>query len=186
MIFEWLRKNGGDTEKTAQWMRNSLHIGGIVECRNLIADAVADINMGDCNRCFASQATMSIIDMIHPITGKTLCFGKTLAETKQEYPDAQEMEVDIFCEWKAERQRTPITWEETTESRYWEMLEVLPPEKMLSGAFLVGEPMDHDAGSGKPRFEAFRQDGEKFYKASRPMTLSEFRDEMQKHKNKAA
>ena len=43
---------------------------------------------------------------------------------------------------------TAITWIETTEERYYEMLGVLPPASQGSmiGAhgFQVGEPMDHN------------------------------------------
>ena len=33
--------------------------------------------------------------------------------------------------------------DEVPEEKYYEMLEVLPPEAMASNAFLVGEPDDH-------------------------------------------
>ncbi len=34
-------------------------------------------------------------------------------------------------------------WEEVTRERYWEMLEILPPERQAGGAFAVGEPLSH-------------------------------------------
>lgn len=37
------------------------------------------------------------------------------------------------------------------EKTYWEMMGVLPPEAMVSNAFLVGEPSDH----GKDRSGLF-------------------------------
>jgi len=72
----------------------------------------------------------------------------------------------------------PITWTETTEDRYNDMLEVLPPAAMIGSAFLVGEPSDHCAATGQPRFEAFRQRGAVYLVASRPMTIRELRDGM--------
>ena len=55
---------------------------------------------------------------------------------------------------------------EVTESKYYEMLEVLPPEAMASNAFLVGEPTDHAkdlSGNFGARFDLYFKDGEKFY-----------------------
>lgn len=123
--------------------------------------------------CFASFERGTVIDVVRG--GKGAYGGKTLEECRVEYPDAAEMTLEAFCVWKAERQRTPITWEPTTEERYWEMLEVLPPAAMYRGGFLVGEPADHDAGSGEPRFEAYCQTGNRFTVSSRPITRREFR-----------
>ena len=136
--------------------------------------------MQDCKDCYASKAGGTIIDVLHPITGLTVCYGKTLAETREEYPDAEKMTVDAFCEWKAEQQHTPIEWNPSTQERYDEMLGCLPPAAWVSGGFLVGEPWDHDAGNGQPRYDGFRQVGEKFYCGSRPMTIAEFRGEVEK------
>ena len=92
------------------------------------------------------------------------------------------MSVDEFCAWKAERQRTPITWAATTEERFMEMLEVLPPADGTHGygAFLVGEAYDHDAGNGQPRYQAYRQRGKEFFAGNRPMTRAEFREEVKR------
>ena len=135
------------------------------------------VTMADCDRCFASRSRQTMIDVLHPVTGRTVCYGKTLEDTRAEYPDAEEMSVDDFCAWKATQQRTPITWSETTEAQFTEMLEVLPPALMITDAFLVGEPYDHDAGNGQPRFQGFRQIGGRHFAGSRPMTRAEFRAE---------
>lgn len=37
----WLEMHGGDTESLARWMRDSLRVGGIKECRAMIAEAVS-------------------------------------------------------------------------------------------------------------------------------------------------
>ena len=137
------------------------------------------LTMADCTQCVASKQNSTAIDVIHPNTGRTLHYGKTLAQCREEYPDAEIMTVDAWCEWKAAQQRTPITWSETTQKRFWEMLEVLPPAAGTPGfrAFLVGEPWDHDAGNGQPRFQAFRKHQGRFEVASRPMTRAEFHAE---------
>lgn len=133
-------------------------------------------------RCFASKAKATIIDVIHPKTGLSVCFGRDLANVRKEYPDAEEMTVEAFCAWKADQQRTPIEWAETTEERYMEMLEVLPPAWGIRGydAFLVGEAMDHDAGNGMPRYQGFRTWGRKRYEANRPLTVQEMKAELDK------
>jgi hypothetical protein len=138
------------------------------------------LSVMDCEECVAVPGE-TMIDVLHPITGRTVCYDKTLEQIRAERPEyagAERMTVEAFCAAKAARQRTPITWDETTEAKFTEMLEVLPPAAMVRGGFLVGEPWDHDAGNGQPRFDAFRQIGDRFEAASRPMTRAEFRAEM--------
>jgi len=146
------------------------------------------MSMTDCERCFASRERGTIIDVLHPTTGLTVCYGRNLANVREEYPDAEEMSVEEFCVWKAERQRTPITWEPSTEERFEEMLCVLPPAAWDHGAggFLVGEPYDHDAGNGQPRYQGFREFGGKYYQSSRPMTRAEFKNELTTGVHRAA
>jgi hypothetical protein len=55
-----------------------------------------------------------------------------------------------------------LSVEEVTEARYYEMLNVLPPERMRGGAFLVGEPFNHNA-AGEPRFDYFYQKDGRYY-----------------------
>lgn len=132
-------------------------------------------NANTWTRCFASPGSSSIIDVVHPVSGLTCCYGKTLADCQKEYPDAIEMTVDEFCRQKGARQDEPIIWTEETEERHWEMLEVLPPTAMIGGGFLVGEPWDHHALNGQPRYEAHIKRGSKYLVASRPMTIKEFK-----------
>lgn len=42
MVREWVAMHRGDVEGLARWMRDSLRIGGIKECRALIAKATAE------------------------------------------------------------------------------------------------------------------------------------------------
>lgn len=134
------------------------------------------LTVQECNVCIASKAEGNMIDLIHPDTGLTVCFSKTLEQVQKEYPDAEVMTVDAFCQWKAEQQHAPIAWNATTEEEYNNMLNCLPPALWLGRAFLMGEPWDHDASNGQPRFAAYRvlNDGT-CQVASRPMTRTEFR-----------
>lgn len=144
----------------------------------------AEYTMQDCKECFAVPESDIMIDVLHPVTGLTVCFGKTLEQVRAERPEyanAERMTVDEFCRQKAARQHTPITWAPTTEDRFLEMLEVLPPAAGASlhyQAFLVGEPWDHDAETGEPRFQGFRMRGDVYEVASRPMTRREFAKEV--------
>lgn len=67
------------------------------------------------------------------------------------------------------------TWKKTTEAKYWEMLECLPPAAHSGFGFLVGEPVDHTS-DGHPRFEAFVEPvyGELF-ESVEPITIAEFK-----------
>lgn len=42
MIREWVRKDRGDTERTARWMRDTLRLGSITQCRAWIVRAMTD------------------------------------------------------------------------------------------------------------------------------------------------
>lgn len=131
--------------------------------------------MTDCETAFAVPGEDSLIDVIRPETGRSWIQDQTLEQIRERYPGAEVVNIEAFCAAKAARQDTPIQWDETTAEHYWEMLEVLPPACMLAGGFLVGEPCDHHAGNGQPRFQAFRKIGEKHFAASRPMTVREFK-----------
>lgn len=65
-------------------------------------------------------------------------------------------------------------WIKVTEARYWEMLEVLPPEAQTGFGFLVGEATDHNA-QGRPRFAAFVEVQGQFFESAEPMTIADFK-----------
>jgi len=65
----------------------------------------------------------------------------------------------------------PQEWIPTTEAMYWQMLEVLPPRKMLGQNFLVGEANDHNS-DGEAVYAAFTKFGDT-YKAKH-LTFAEF------------
>jgi len=65
--------------------------------------------------------------------------------------NAQPVEWDQL--WEAMR-LTQHSWIPTTENMYYEMLEVLPPEAMGNGGFLVGEPNHHN-NDNEPVYACF-------------------------------
>lgn len=65
----------------------------------------------------------------------------------------------------------PEAWIPTTEAMYWEMLEVLPPRKMLGRNFLVGEPLRTNE-QGEMVYRCFTK-FKNTYKA-RNLTLAQF------------
>ena len=128
---------------------------------------------------FSTADGQTCIDTIRP-DGLSHCYGRDLADIQREYPGAFVTSIEAFCERKAAMQDTPIEWSETTEEKWWEMLEVLPPAAYNGKDFLVGEPCDHHAGSGQPRYEGYRNCGGKFWVSNRPMTRAEFSAELGK------
>ena len=135
-------------------------------------EAIA-IHTLDFTHAFAVPGSSSIIDVIHPNTQRSVCYDQTLEQMRGRYPEAQIVALD---DWQAERaaaQDSPLTWIETTAEQYDEMLNVLPPAFWRGGLFLVGEPWDHHALTGAPRFAAYRQTGAGYFTSSRPMTRHE-------------
>src|SRR3990167_3936197 len=132
------------------------------------------MNFRDAIEAFAVPGEDSLIDLISPETGRSEVYGETLDQIRARYPGAEVVNVTAWLAAKAERQHTPVQWRPCSEARYHDMLNVLPPAWHERGGFLVGEPWDHDAGNGQPRFAAFRRRGGSFYESDRPMTRAEF------------
>lgn len=129
----------------------------------------------DAKQAFAVPGEDSIIDCINPETGKSWIKGETLEQIRLRYdPLAEIVNIDEFCAQKGMRQDSAIKWVEISEDHYWAMLEVLPPAAQKAGGFLVGEPTDHHAVTGAPRFSAFIKRGGKHFESSRPLTRKEF------------
>ena len=82
------------------------------------------------------------------------------------------------------------TWNKTTQEKYWEMLEVLPPAVMTGLGFLVGEPLTHGTcpvtGKFGALYEAFAQVGKEFFVANEAMTVAGFKSITAKDVQKAA
>jgi len=139
-----------------------------------------EITSRDCTHCFAVPGGNSMIDLVHPITGKTVIYGKTLEDCRQEkgYENAELILVEDFCKAKADKQDAPVTWNETTEDKYHEMLNILPPACWTGDYFLVGEPWDHHAVTGRARYAAFgwNRETDRYVESSRPMTIKELKE----------
>lgn len=137
--------------------------------------------MAECPEAFAVPGAQSLIDMINPHTGKSCCNNETLVEIRQRYPTAQVVKMDDWIDNKARMQDQPVTWELVTEEEFDEMLNCLPPATGGGGrGFLVGEPYDHHAKTGKPRYQAYIRTDSHFVKSSRPMTVMEFQTAINK------
>ena len=71
-----------------------------------------------------------------------------------------------------------MTYHETTEERFWNMLGALPPRAYHAGGFLVGEPVSARlcdiTGEGAPTFEAYFEIDGRYYQADKPVTVREF------------
>lgn len=145
--------------------------------RGLTATKNNNMNITDETHCFAVPGEDTIIDM----AGKdnlSFYYGLTLEamREREKNPNIQLMLYDDFTKAKAARQDVPVTWDEITEERYMEWLDCLPPAFQGLGGFLVGEPYDHHATNGRPRFQACWEYHKKFYASSRPMTITEFKE----------
>jgi len=132
----------------------------------------------DYTEVYAVPGQNSIIDTINPDTGLTSVYGRTEADVLEREPGAVRMTWEAWQAAAVARQQTPIRWEITTERKYQEMLEVLPPAYWSGGAFLVGEPWDHCMATGRPRFAAYVERSGRYYTANRPVTMTELKAEM--------
>lgn len=132
---------------------------------------------------YAVPGERSIIDWINPVDGLSFVCHETEEEIRRRYPNAQRMSWETWQAEVSKQQRTPITWHHTTQHEYQRMLEVLPPALWIGGAFLVGEPDDHDVQTGQPRFAAYWRRGScpeyaQYYRASRALTGRELREQI--------
>lgn len=127
---------------------------------------------------FVSADAGTLIDIINPATHQGVYGNLTLEQIQTEYPGATVQAITDFCAAKGARQDgEPKLWTEITEDRYNEMLNVLPPAAYgSSGSFMVGEPTDHHAATGRPRFSCFKAEYGKFYALNRPVTFREFKE----------
>jgi len=83
------------------------------------------LTMTDCKQAFAVPGSDSIVDLVHPVTGRSVHYGNTLEEIRAPILAPSWSSFDAWLQSKAERQHSPIEWTETTEEKYFEMLEVL-------------------------------------------------------------
>lgn len=114
-----------------------------------------------------------MIDVVNPATGRTAIFAKTPEQVRAEFPGAELVEIAAWLAAKAAAQDKPFHWWPATREQYEEALNVLPPVGWDGYSFCVGEPWDHHAVTGRPRFQAFRRLGDRFERSSRPITVAE-------------
>ena len=57
----------------------------------------------------------------------------------------------------------PGKWQSTTVAMYTSMLEVLPPQDMANGGFLVGEPNHHNT-KGQAVYACFIKVGKAYFR----------------------
>ena len=54
------------------------------------------LTMRDCKTAFAIPGQNNIIDVIHPVTGLSLCYGESLEQVRIRHPGAEIVECDKF------------------------------------------------------------------------------------------
>ena len=123
------------------------------------------------------RAWRGIVAVLLPDAAGTLratASGRTFEEL-----DAQDgpLRLTTWDEWQAgaaaAQAAVPVLWQPCTQGEYRDRLEVLPPIAWAAGSFCVGEPADHDVATGRPRYQAYRAQGEQYYRSSRPVTVRE-------------
>lgn len=143
---------------------------------------MTEYRLQDDPELYAVPSAHNIIDTINPLTGLSRFCGETDTQIQARYPGAQRYTWETWTAQASASQRTPITWEPSTKDQYHEMLEILPPALWTGGAFLVGEPCDHDVATGQPRFQGYRVRGlcsaPTYWASSRPITCAELRAEL--------
>jgi hypothetical protein len=115
-----------------------------------------------------------LVTLIHPDEPTRDIYGEPLTNIMERHPAAVPVLLDDWTATRAAEQDAPVEWQEVTAERFEEMLNVLPPI-YFPGGFLVSEPCDHHARTGRPRYSAFRQEGGRYFASSRPMQVSEVR-----------
>lgn len=125
---------------------------------------------------FAVPGEGQIVDLVRP-DGRGAYSGEALDAIRLRYPGAIRMPFDAWLAWKAAQQDTPITWHQTTHDAYDRALGELPPIDWTDHGFLIGEPTDHSAATGAPRYQAYRVTaaGQHFL-SNRPLTRREWRE----------
>ena len=142
--------------------------------RNAIKSLQSEL-IYDFQECYALPDFRCMQDVIHPITGLTMSYQKSEADMVKQHPTILRMTVEAFCQKKAELQNAPVEWMPTDQATYYDRLEALPPEFMDGSRFLLGEPMDHCAKSGLPRFEGYYARNGRYFYTSRPVTVRDFK-----------
>lgn len=74
-----------------------------------------------------------------------------------------------------------MTYHDTTEKRYFDMIGAVPPAAYGAGGFLVGEPSGRRrcsiTGRLRSTYEAYFERNGHYRQADKPMTFAEFQQE---------
>lgn len=105
------------------------------------------------------QGQMTCIDIVNPATGRSAINGETLEQVRIRYPGAEIAEVHSWSDAKEKALCSePV---ETTEERFMEMLEVLPPQRWQRGKGCESfEMCEHTSGRVTTIFCRF---GDKYF-----------------------
>lgn len=100
-------------------------------------------------QCFVQPDTFTIIDTVHPITGKSVCYGHTLEQIQARYPGAIIGDIDEWCDKREASFLTDPS--EISEKQYDDMLNVLPPKRWIQARGPYGyessfEMIEHQSG----------------------------------------
>ena len=133
-----------------------------------------DLSQIEPTDAFVVPGQSNCIDLVHPRTGRSCIAGETLEEIRLRYPNAIQVNLKEWSEQRCTEANPPVTWQDSTEERFEEMLSVLPPRRFIPGAFLVGEPVDHVSVGGHGRYECHVSRKGSFQVSSRPITVKEF------------
>ena len=106
--------------------------------------------------------------------GQTIYGRKPVDKVLAENPSYKLVEYDEYVAAASAEQDQPIVWSPLSEEDYYKKMDCLPPAVTRSYGFLLGEPQDHYAATGKPRFAAFLKLGHRFCRSSRPLRVEEF------------
>lgn len=106
---------------------------------------------------------------------RQLSYTEALARIKSEMPD-ETFTIQQNVAWSlAQRSLAlPPTFKKVTESRYDEMLNVLPPLAWCAKGFLVGEAYSHTV-DGHATYTAMVQHRGRFYESQGSMTIAVWR-----------
>jgi hypothetical protein len=97
---------------------------------------------------FVQMSTLTSIDEVHPVTGRSVIKDETLEQIQARYPGAEIMTWDRFIERKEKALcADPV---EITKEKWWYALEVLPPTKWYNdrewNSFLLSELLSGRVG----------------------------------------
>lgn len=74
-----------------------------------------------------------------------------------------------------------IKWNTVTEKEFWDRFGDVPPVRVWTYGYLMGEAINYDPKTGQERYLAYWNPfptENLFFKADRPLTIDEFKEEI--------